>query len=91
MPAAAASAWEAGDTGDTDAALEFQTKVMVASGTTRLAKGGGPNAGTISGMKSALKIMGVIDHDTVTRPLRGLSQEEKKGLPAILEELGLSS
>ena len=91
VPAAAASAWEAGDAGDTAAALEFQTKVIVASGTTQLAKGGGPNASTISGMKAALKIMGVIDHDTVTRPLRGLTQEEKKGIPALLGELGLLS
>jgi len=35
--------------------------------------------------------MGVIDHDTVTRPLRGLTQEEKKGIPVLLEEMGLSS
>ena len=91
VPAAAANAWEAGDTGDTDAALEFQSKVMVASRVTRLATGGGPNAGTVSGMKSALKILGVIDHDSVTRPLRGLTQEEKKGIQAVLEELGLSS
>lgn len=90
VPAAASSAWEAGDAGDSVAALDFQSKVSVASKTTRLATGGGPNAATISGMKSALKIMGVIDHDTVTRPMRGLTQEEKKGIPAVLEELGLS-
>jgi dihydrodipicolinate synthase/N-acetylneuraminate lyase len=63
--------------------------VAVASKVTRLAKGGGPNAATLSGMKSALKIMGVIDHDTLTRPLRGLTQEEKQQIPPILEELGL--
>ena len=91
VPAAAASAWEAGDAGDSVAALGSQSKVTTASKVTRLATGGGPNAATISGMKSALKIMGVIDHDTVTRPLRGLTQNEKKGIPAVLEELRLSS
>jgi dihydrodipicolinate synthase/N-acetylneuraminate lyase len=40
-------------------------------------------------MKSALKIMGIIDHDTVTRPLRPLTHEEKNTIPELIKELGL--
>jgi dihydrodipicolinate synthase/N-acetylneuraminate lyase len=42
-------------------------------------------------MKSALKIMGVLDSDTVTRPMRAMTESEKQGIPAILRELGLSN
>ena len=35
--------------------------------------------------------MGVLDSDTVSRPLRPLTEEEKQGIPAILEELGLAN
>jgi 4-hydroxy-tetrahydrodipicolinate synthase len=87
--AVASESWEAGEAGDVDTARRLQGKVAVASKVTKLAKGGGPNAATLSGMKSALKIMGIIDNDTLTRPLRGLTQEEKQQIPPILEELGL--
>ena len=40
-------------------------------------------------MKSALKHMGVIDHDTMSRPFRPLTDEEKEQIPPILEELDL--
>ena len=40
-------------------------------------------------MKAALKIMGVIDHDNLTRPFRSLTDDEKEGIPAILKELDL--
>ena len=33
--------------------------------------------------------MGIIDHDTVTQPLRPLSQEEKDQIPPLLQEAGL--
>ena len=54
-----------------------------------LAKGGCANAASFSGMKSALRQMGVIDSDRVTRPLRPLTEDEKKGIPAILREVGI--
>jgi len=31
-----------------------------------------------------------VDSDTVSRPLRALTGEEKKGIPAILEEAGIA-
>ena len=88
--AIASEAWEAGEAVDVETARRLQAKVALASKVTKLAKGGGPNAATLSGMKSALKIMGIIDHDTVTRPLRPLTEEEKRQIPPILEELGLA-
>jgi dihydrodipicolinate synthase/N-acetylneuraminate lyase len=42
-------------------------------------------------MKSALKLMGVLDSDTVSRPLRPMSEPEKEGLSDILQELGLAN
>ena len=90
-PAAVSMAWEAGEAGEAHAARELQAKVVLATGVTRLARGGGPNAASLSGMKAALRIMGVIDHDTVSRPLRPLTEEEKAGIPPILNELGLGA
>ena len=51
--------------------------------------GGGANAASFGGMKAALKIMGIIDHDNLTRPFRSLTDDEKEGIPAILKELDL--
>ncbi len=87
----AARGWEAGVAGDKATVRECDAKLIVAGKISGLAKGGGPNAASFSGMKSALKIMGVLDHDTVSRPMRPLTDEEKKGIPPILEELGLAS
>ena len=81
--------WNAGEAGDTKLASEYNAKLMLAMKVQRLTKGGGPNAAQYSGMKSALKIMGILEHDTVTRPLRSLTEEEKEPIPAILRELGL--
>ncbi len=91
IPAVASKAWEAGEAGDATTVRELQGKIMVASGVMQLARGGGPNAARLAGMKSALKIMGVIDHDVMTRPLRPLNDEEQRGIPPILDELGLAS
>ena len=89
VPGIAASLWEAGEAGDREAVTRQTALLMSATRVTRLAAGGGPNAATFSGIKSALKAMGVIDHDTVTRPLRPLTDEEKEQIPAILDDLGL--
>ena len=91
VPAVVAKAWEAGEKGDTESARAHMAQLIVAMKIQRLAKGGGPVAATISALKSALKAMGVIDHDYVTRPLRPLTEEEKEPIPAILQELGLAN
>ena len=91
VPALASRAWEAGEAGDLETVRECDGQLLAATKITRVAKGGGPNASTLSGMKSALKLMGIIDEDTVSRPLRPLTEEEKEQIPAILHELGLTN
>ena len=88
---ASARGWEAGEAGDAAAVRECNAKLLIAGKIATLAKGGGANAASFAAMKSALKMMGVLDNDTVSRPLRPLTEDEKKGIPAILEELGLSN
>ena len=87
---ASARGWEAGEAGDMETVKECNAKLIAASKIAQLAKGGGPNAAAFSGMKSALKHMGILASDTVSRPLRALTEEEKKGIPAILEEAGIA-
>ena len=90
-PKAYARAWEAGEAGDAETVKECNAQLLIANKIAQLAKGGGPNAAAFSGMKSALKLMGVLDSDTVSRPMRSLTEEEKAGIPPILEALGLSN
>ena len=89
IPSIVAKAWEAGERGDAEVARDLTGQILVASQIMRLANGGGPNAASFSGMKSALKIMGVIDHDTVSRPLRPLTPEEKEPIAGMIEDLGI--
>ena len=91
VPKASARGWEAGEAGDANTAAECNAQLLIASRISQLAKGGGANAASFSGMKSALKLMGVLENDAVTRPMRPLTEEEKQGIPAILNELGLSN
>ena len=91
VPGIAAKGWEAGEAGDIDAVKECNAQLLAASRIANLAKGGGTHAANLSGMKSALKKIGVLDSDTVSRPLRPLSEDEKQGIPALLEKLGISN
>ena len=90
-PRACALGWEAGESGDVETVKACDAQLIAAGKIAQLAKGGGATAASFSGMKSALKIMGVLDSDTVTRPMRPMTEAEKKGIPAILSELGLSN
>ena len=90
IPAACAYGWEAGESGDHESVRKSNAAIIASQKLARLAQGGGPNAASFAGMKSALKHMGVIDHDAVSRPLRPFTASEKAGIPPILEELGLA-
>ena len=90
IPAAASAGWEAGEAGDAIGVRKSNATIMAAQKISQLAQGGGANAASFAGMKSALKQMRIIDDDTVSRPLRPLTGEEKEGIPAILQELGLA-
>ena len=89
VPKIAATGWEAGEAGEAETARACDAQLLTATGIQRFARAGGPNAASFSGMKSALKIMGVLDSDTVSRPMRPLNDEEKEGIPALLDELDL--
>ena len=89
MPEATVKAWEAGERDDMEEARRWDAKLNLLAKLAGLAKGGSPIAANLAGMKAALKIMGIIDHDTVTRPLRPFTEEEKKGIPSILKEMGV--
>ena len=89
VPAIAARGWEAGEAGDVETARACNAQLMIAGGLSRIAKGGSVNSAAFSAMKSALKIMGILDHDTVSRPMRSLTDDEKRQIPPILKELGL--
>ena len=91
VPRACARGWEAGEQGDAETVRECNAQLVTVGKVSKLAQGGGPNAAILSGMKSALKQMGVLDSDTVSRPLRAITEQEKEGIPAILQELGLSN
>ena len=88
---ASAQGWEAGERGDAETVRSCNAQLVIAGKVALLAKGGGPNAAAFSGMKSALKLMGILDSDTVSRPLRPLTEQEKEGIPSILNEMGLST
>ena len=90
VPGIASRAWEAGESGDQEAARGYNLRLIAATGIMRLANGGSQQAAGISGIKSALKVMGIIKHDTVTRPFRPLTDEEKEPVPSLLRELGLN-
>ena len=89
MPEATVKTWEAGERGDMEEAMKWDIKLDLLGKIAALAKGGSQQAAMFAGMKAALKIMGIIDHDTVTRPFRQFTEEEKKGIPAILKEMGV--
>ncbi|MCL4369120.1 MAG: dihydrodipicolinate synthase family protein [Actinobacteria bacterium] len=89
FPAFAVKAWELGEAGKLKEARKYDDLILKASKIMGLGKGGCANAGTCAGMKSALKIMGILDSDTVTAPLRPYTAEEKAQIPPILKEVGL--
>ncbi len=91
VPGFFAKAWEAGNSGDSDVADKYMAKIMAAGKVMNLSKDGPSAGGGFSGMKAALKIMGVIEHDVVTAPFRSLNESEKMAVPALVDELGLPS
>ena len=83
------AAWEAGESGKQEVADRHLVEIAPLASILKLAKAGGLTASLVSGLKSALKMMGIIDHDTVTKPLRPLSEEEKEKIPPLLHKSGL--
>lgn len=90
IPAISVECWDAGQSGDAEAAKVANAKLLTFMKLGKLAQGGSPNAAAFGGMKAALKIMGVIDDDRLSRPFRSFTDGEKAGIPPILKELGLA-
>ncbi len=88
---ACAQGGEAGERGDAETVRECNAQLVTVGRVSQLAKGGAPNAALLTGMKSALKLLGVLDSDRVSRPMRPLTEAEREGIPPILRDLGLSN
>jgi len=89
IPSIVSQAWEAGEKGDSIRAVELDSKLVSALRINNLAHGGSTDSARLAGMKSALKLMGILDYDTVSAPLRPLNEEEKTPISKILRDLGL--
>lgn len=86
---ALSKAWEAGEANDDSNASKHLRAAIEAQQVTWIAQAGGRNAASASAIKASLKIMGIIDHDYVTSPMRPLTNEEKAQIPPILRRAGL--
>ena len=89
-PRSLSAAWEAGQRDDQETAGRCLDSVLAATRVTRIQAGGSAGSG-FSGLKCALKVMGIIEHDTVSAPFQGLDEAEKEKIPALLEETGLAA
>lgn len=89
IPSIVSKAWEAGETGDPVKTLELDSKIESALKIHKLANGGNADSARFAGMKSALKLMGILDHATMTPPLRSLTLKESSSISKILKDLCL--
>ncbi len=85
-PASVAGEWNAGERGDGEAALRHHGNSLAAARLTTLGSG---RSGSFAGLKAALKLLGVIDHDTLTAPMRPRTDEQKAAIPDLLKTIGL--
>jgi len=90
LPAIMSGAWEAGRTGDIEAARGYDAQIVAGLKLQTLGQSGSSVPGSaFSGLKAALLHMGVIETDHVTAPFKPLSDEERGKIPGILAGLGL--
>ncbi len=89
LPAVSVRGWEAGAAGDVETALQCDSLLLASGALQRVAQGGSVNSNNVASMKASLAILGVIDHGTMSRPMRELTEDEKQALPPILRKLGL--
>jgi 4-hydroxy-tetrahydrodipicolinate synthase len=86
-PSAAAEAWDAAVSGDFAAAARAQEVVIAFEDLALLARGGSSDAASYSSMKHTLREWGIIEHTTLTRPLREFSSDEVAELRTRLASL----
>ncbi len=88
-PRACVGAYEAARRGDMASANLYQEKVIFARRITAVVQGSNQGA-ILAGMKSALKLMGVIKSAKVSGPFRTASADEEARIGQLIEELELS-
>jgi 4-hydroxy-tetrahydrodipicolinate synthase len=89
VPLYAVKAWESGvEKSDTDVSF-YMEKIVTASKVQYLSKFGSATSSKLSGIKSALKELGVIENDNMSLPLKSLTEEEKTPIKKILKSAGL--
>jgi dihydrodipicolinate synthase/N-acetylneuraminate lyase len=81
------AAYESAVSGDAVAAARAQQVVLRYEALAVVATGGSTNAADLSAMKHVLHLRGVIDHPTVTAPLRPLTDDEITELAVRLQRL----
>jgi 4-hydroxy-tetrahydrodipicolinate synthase len=86
-PAACSEAWEAAARGDVAAAAAAQEIAVRYEELSEIAKGGSAEAAGYSAMKNTLREWGIIQHSTLTRPLRSFTDDEVAELQRRLQSL----
>lgn len=81
--------YEAARRGDWAAADAATGKVIKATQISAIATGGSATAANFATMKAALKLKGILNHATVSAPLRQLTPAEVEKVAAFLPTLGL--
>jgi dihydrodipicolinate synthase/N-acetylneuraminate lyase len=86
-PAACVATYDAAVSGDYATAAEQQSLVIKWDSLPSVAQGGSANGASFSAMKVILKSWGIIAHDTVSQPLRPLTESERAELMRRVAEL----
>lgn len=86
-PAACVATYDAAVAGDYASAARHQEVVIRWDSLPAVAQGGSANGASFSAMKVILKSWGIIDHDTVSQPLRSLTESERAELTRRVAEL----
>ncbi|MCH2304386.1 MAG: dihydrodipicolinate synthase family protein [SAR202 cluster bacterium] len=89
IPKICSSGWESGEKNDLKGTNESNLKISIAQKILSFSNGKSSTAASFSGIKSALKYLGVIKHDTMSKPLKSLSAKEQNLIPALLKTLDL--
>ena len=89
IPEICSSGWEAGEKNNSKIIKQSNLKISIAQKILSFSKNRSPAAASFSGIKSALKHIGIIKYETISKPLNGLTQEEQKQIPDLLKTLDL--
>ena len=89
VPKIYSKAFEAGQTGIEQTIQKYDSLILASNKISLFAQKGSPYRRTFASMKAALKLMDIIEYDSMSMPFEPLSHEEKSGLTEFLIELDL--